>query len=139
MIKKKWLFYTTVILFVSLCFFFMSHFFSTTKNNPNLKVAFFIESSELLNAYLLDENKADSIYTDKVIEVYGTVKNITYLNNRKTIILNSNNNNSSVICDITYDENNSLKEVKKNQKIVVIGVCKGFLKDVILLDCYIKN
>ena len=62
------------------------------------------------------------------------MKEITHLNNRITVILNSKNENFGVICDINTNQNEKIEQLKKHQKIRVKGICKGFLKDVIILN-----
>ena len=84
-----------------------------------------------------DEERSDSLYADKIIEVTGHIKEIMFLNNRNTIILNSNTENFGVICDVNPNQKRKIKQLKKHQKIRVKGICKGFLKDVILLNCSI--
>ncbi|PQJ78366.1 OB-fold protein [Polaribacter porphyrae] len=111
---------------------------SSEKNLKNETVAFTIHSNDLLRAYSKNEEKTDTIYTNKIIEVIGTVKEISFLNSRNTVILQSNSNTFGVICDVNSAEKEKIKTLKENQKIIVKGLCKGFLKDVILLNCSIE-
>ncbi|MFY9241400.1 MAG: hypothetical protein WAO74_00080 [Polaribacter sp.] len=108
---------------------------SSEKNLENEKAELVLSSNDLVNAYSNNEKKSNNLYAGKIIEVTGTIKEITFLNNRNTIILNSNLETFGVICDLHSDEIEKIKQLKPNQKIRVKGICKGFLKDVILLNC----
>ena len=90
-----------------------------------------------MNAYSNNEEKSDSLYAGKIIEITGSIKEITFLNDRNTIILNSNSETFGVICDINPNQKEKINQLQKNQKIQIKGICKGFLKDVILLNCTI--
>ncbi|KGL64152.1 conserved hypothetical protein, tRNA-anti-like family [Polaribacter sp. Hel1_85] len=96
-----------------------------------------INSNDLIDSYILSEEKTDKLYSGKIIEVTGFVKEVTFLNNRNTVILYSQNKTSGIICDIHPSQIEKVKNLKEHQKIIVKGICKGFLKDVVLLNCYI--
>lgn len=98
-----------------------------------------ISSGELISSFIIDEDAANLMYRGKIIEVEGIVKDITFLNNRNTIFLYGKNKYSSVICDMYPNQEGEIKDLKKGQKIKIKGVCKGFLKDAILLNCMLIN
>nr|WP_271729736.1 hypothetical protein [Aquimarina algiphila] len=98
-----------------------------------------VNSSELISLFMLNENSANSVYRNKVIEVEGIVKEVTFLNNRNTVLLHGNNKYSSVLCDMKDDQVEEIKKLKKGQKVRIKGVCKGFLKDAIILHCILIN
>ena len=138
MIKKRE-FYVLIILMLFLTGLFVFIFLTPSKTfGPNDKAEIHINAKELIAAYLSDENKADMMYTNKLIQISGTLKSIKYLNNRNTLIINRGKNSSGIICDLNDNEINKLQNLRKDQKIEIKGVCKGFLKDVILLNCYIE-
>ncbi len=98
-----------------------------------------ISSGELTSFFILNEKSANSIYRGKVIEVEGIVKEVTFLNNRNTVLLQGDTKYSSVICDMRSNQIEEIKKLKQGQKIKIKGVCKGFLKDAILLNCMLIN
>ncbi|MEW7292152.1 OB-fold protein [Aquimarina sp. 2304DJ70-9] len=98
-----------------------------------------ISSGELTSTYILNEESANSIYRGKVIEVEGIVKEISFLNNRNTVLLHGDDKYSSVLCDMQSDQIEEVKKLKRGQKIKIKGICKGFLKDAILLNCMLIN
>jgi ABC-type lipoprotein release transport system permease subunit len=126
-----------LLLLVSGYCYIIPIFSSSEKNLQNELAERTVSSNDLINAYTINEEKSDRLYTGKIIEVSGFIKEISFLNNRNTIILNSNTETFGVICDINPTQTEKIKLLKKHQKISVKGICKGFLKDVILLNCSI--
>ena len=110
---------------------------SSEKDLENELPELVLNSEDLAIAYKNNEEKSDSLYAGKIIEVTGIIKEITFLNNRNTIILNSNTETFGVICDINPNQKEKINQLKQHQKIQVKGICKGFLKDVIMLNCTI--
>lgn len=137
MITKKHVFYIISIGFLVICIAIF--FLLDNKNLANTKPTVFIESNKLMNAFNNDEKKANKLYTGKVIEVAGTIQEINYLNKKTTLILNTDYTDSSIICELNNDETKKLIDIDKNKKILIKGICKGFLKDIILLNCYLET
>ncbi len=134
--KKKILYLFILILSIGV---FVLIFSNKEKNYANTKPSFVVNSNELINAYIQDEEKANALYTDKLIEISGTIKKINYLNQKSSIILNSDFNDSGIICELNNSESSKLSKLSKNRKVIVKGICKGFLKDVVLLNCYLDT
>tara|TARA_R110001592_G_scaffold8129_3_gene45032 strand:- start:1818 stop:2255 length:438 start_codon:yes stop_codon:yes gene_type:complete len=127
----------TLLLLVNGYYYILPMFKSSDKNLQNDLAELTVSSTNLINAYTINEEKSDRLYAGKIIEVSGFIKEISFLNNRNTIILNSNTETFGVICDVNPNQEEKIKLLKKHQKIRVKGICKGFLKDVILLNCSI--
>ena len=135
--NKLFLLMLSLLLLVNGYCYIVPMFKVSNKNLEKEVAELVLNSQDLINSYTLNEEKSDSLYSGKIIEVTGFIKKITFLNNRNTIILNSNNESFGVICDVHANEVEKLKKLKEHQKIRVKGICKGFLKDVILLNCSI--
>lgn len=137
--NRKNIFLTILILLLLISSYFIvgSIFKSSNINLEHKDAELTVNSNDLVSAYTLNEEKSDLLYTGKIIEVTGYIKEITFLNNRNTIFLNSNTETFGVICDVNPNQNEKIKLLKEHQKILVKGICKGFLKDVILLNCSI--
>jgi ABC-type lipoprotein release transport system permease subunit len=127
----------TLLLLIIGYYYILPMFKSSEKNLQNEHAERSVSSKELINAYTINEEKSDRLYAGKIIEVTGFIKEISFLNNRNTIILNSNTETFGVIYDVNPNQEEKIKLLKKHQKIRVKGICKGFLKDVILLNCSI--
>lgn len=135
--NKLFLLILSLLLLVNGYCYLVPMFKTSDKNLENEVAELVLNSQDLINSYTLNEEKSDSLYAGKIIEVTGFIKKISFLNNRNTIILNSNTDSFGVICDLHANEVEKIKQLKENQKIRVKGICKGFLKDVILLNCSI--
>ncbi len=98
-----------------------------------------ISSKNLVANFINDEERADTMFSGKIVEITGRVKEVTFLNNRNTVILYGQNTSSGIICDFGTNQLEEIKGLIKNQKITVKGVCKGFLKDVVILNCLLMK
>ena len=114
-------------------------FSKTEKDLQNINFDIAINSDELIASFIKDEKQSNNFYAEKIIEITGFVKEVTFLNNRNTVILYGKQKDFGIICDTHPSQINKIKSLKEHQKIKVKGICKGFLKDVILLNCYIET
>lgn len=139
--NKKTLFFILIITALVVSFFVKFFVFESkqTKNLKNEKASLVIDSEDLLSYFIMDEKKYNDLYTDKIIEVTGYVEELNFLNNKKTIILKSSTSDFGIICELNKEEEYKIHQLKQNDKITVKGICKGFLKDVILLNCIIET
>ena len=95
-----------------------------------------LNSNELVSLFLENENEANNQFSGKIIEVEGKVKEVTFLNNRNTVILRTSNDTFGIICDFEPSKISEIEKLSINQSVKIKGICKGFLKDVVLLNCY---
>ncbi|MDT7832937.1 hypothetical protein RQM59_11135 [Flavobacteriaceae bacterium S356] len=105
----------------------------------NVSTELNITSNKLVANFMDNEERADSMFSGKIVEITGRVKEVTFLNNRNTVILYGQNTASGIICDFDTNQLEEIKNLSKNQKITIKGVCKGFLKDVVILNCLLMN
>ncbi|SNR14069.1 OB-fold protein [Tenacibaculum jejuense] len=126
----------SVFLLVLGIFIYQAIFFD--KSIKKTESEFTISADQLLKEFEQNETQSNKKYTNKIITIYGSVKNISHLNNRRTIILN-NTTNSSIICDLDDKETTNINTIKVNQQLYIKGICKGYLKDVILLNCFLDT
>ena len=139
--KTKNKFFLLIILLLIIIngyYYIPKLFYSSKKNLENEVAELMLDSNDLIKSYALNEEKSNQLYAEKIIEVTGFIKEITFLNERNTVILNSENETFGVICDIHPNQEEKIKQLKEHQKIRLKGICKGFLKDVILLNCTIE-
>lgn len=130
----------TVLVFVLV--FSALYFYVAKENTIDITAAHTeiqISSEKLISSFLDNENIANSEYIEKTIEIEGVIKDITFLNNRYTVLLQGETDFSCVICDMQPNQYNNIKKLELGQDIVLKGICKGFLMDAIFLDCIILN
>lgn len=95
-----------------------------------------LSADELISMFTHDEKFANNTYVEKTIEVKGVVKNISSMNNRQTILLQSEQfKKNFVLCDMMPFGENQVEKISVGDTIILKGVCKGFLLDVIMLNC----
>lgn len=105
----------------------------------NISTELNISSKKLVANFLKNEEMADDAYAGKIVEITGQVKEVTFLNNRNTVILYGENNSSGIICDFGTNQSEEIRSLLKNDQVVIKGICKGFLKDVIILNCLLMK
>ena len=75
-------------------------------------------------------------YVNKVIEVSGVIKDISLLNDRYTVFLKSETfSKNFVMCDMSPSGKIQGDQLTIGDSITLKGVCKGYLLDVIMLNC----
>ncbi len=94
-------------------------------------------SAENLISTLQSKNQYES---DIVIAVSGIVHEINTMNKRTTILLNGNvAQETYIICDMNSNQTSTIETTKKGDSILIKGLLKGKLKDVIMLNCVITK
>ena len=109
-----------------------------SKSVQNKDAEFMFGASALVNEFITDEQMANSLYLDKVIQVTGTVNNIVDDGSIIVVSLKDPESTSGVLC--SFDKSSVLSSADKltmGSTITVKGVCTGFLLDVVLTKCSI--
>ncbi len=100
------------------------------------EMALSVTAQSILEAYITDEQKANSVYLDKAIEVKGEVGEITKTQQGKTVIsLKTKDPMAGIRC--TMKE--GVTAINAGQNVTIKGICTGYLMDVTLVDCYIDS
>ena len=112
----------------------MSSYTNIVKKEPKHEV----EAETIIQ--FVTNKKTNTIQANDVVEVRGIIKEINFLNNRTTIYLGSNSHDSTfIICDMQNSEKSQVALLNKFQAIKLKGIFKGFLSDIVLLDCVISQ
>ena len=85
--------------------------------------------------YTADEKKADAAYLNKVLELSGTVAEVTKNQDGATVV-NLETGDPMAAAQCTMREPNV--QVTKGQNIVIKGFCKGNNMGVVITDCILK-
>lgn len=134
---KIWTILTLAILWSGYQFvdIYLAH--SSRDGIFNSKTDIRISSKQLVSSFLTDSKKAEAIFVEKTVEVEGTLEKISTRNNRYTLFLRGSEENAFVMCDMSPNQVEPLRELQKGQTIRLKGVCKGFLMDAIFLNCIV--
>jgi tRNA_anti-like len=95
-----------------------------------------ITAVALFSAFETNEENANKLYLDKVIEVSGVVSEIiTNQSGKQVIILSTNNPMLGINCTME----NSIEPIQIGSTVSITGICTGYLSDVILTRGIIKK
>ena len=109
-----------------------------SKSVQKEEAEFMFGASALVNEFITDEQMANSLYLDKIIQVTGTVNNIVDDESVIVVSLKDPESTSGVLC--SFDKSVlSADDLTVGTKITVKGICTGFLLDVVLTKCSLVN
>lgn len=94
-------------------------------------------TTNIIEEFKNDEEKANKTYLDKIIQVEGTIENIDTANGNGIIVLGSGNSMENIICNMDPSENRKVLGLQKGQKLTIKGICTGYLLDVVLVGAVI--
>lgn len=98
----------------------------------NKKADMSVTAEQLLTDYEADETAANDKYLGKIIDVSGTVSNITTEEGKQKITLDTGNPISAIICEMEATDADAA--VKTGDPVHIKGLCSGYLSDVILVQ-----
>ena len=95
-----------------------------------------VDAVNLFSAYEADEAKANQTYNGKVVEVSGTIQDIsTDESGLLKLTLNAENDFGGVICQMNKEKNYTAEQFKIDSEVTLRGDCSGYLMDVVLIRC----
>ena len=127
-----------VIICAAIAWYLYNEYNEPHKGVADIRSDIQITATDLYSDFQSNETNANKKYLNKVIEVTGNVSEVQNVNGSQIILLSSAGNMGGVSCQLTNDENNKKKIVKKSTTITIKGKCSGYLMDVNLVDCELK-
>ncbi|HFS67943.1 MAG TPA: hypothetical protein ENK67_07010 [Flavobacteriia bacterium] len=126
--KKK------IILAVIISILIIMAFIIKIYNKPHINVTktlakFNVTSQKLTDDFLTDEDNANKKYVNQIIQVSGTIAEV----DQRIILIKDVNSDSDIQCN--FKKSIMDNDLKNGQKIIVKGLCTGYLLDVVLIDC----
>ena len=114
---------------------FFLYFNKTEKDTRLIETEASLTTKELIS--YIDNANTDQLknYIDKAIEVEGMLKELTFKNNRYSLLLTSENTDRLVLCEMQKDETSKAKALEEGTTVKIKGIYKGSLLDAILLNC----
>lgn len=110
-------------------------------NKPHKDIAhatpdFELASAQLFADFETDEAAAQARYLDKVVEVNGTVREVSAAEEGGlNVILNTESDFAGVICQFNAEQAEAAAGLQTGQEVTIKGVCTGMLMDVVLIRC----
>jgi DNA/RNA endonuclease YhcR with UshA esterase domain len=108
-------------------------------NVSEVSVDITITAAEILKDFTMDENVANAIYLEKIIEVTGVISDIKIEKEKGIIALQTNDDFGNVLAHLSVDATKEISSLKEGQTVTLKGICTGYLMDVILIKCEIIN
>lgn len=131
-IKNKKKLIILVIMICALLYFIINN---SVRNDTNQIETFEkLSSNELITEF---NNKSFNNLIEKAIEIKGTLKEVHLKNNSYTLFISNKNSKTFVLCELQKDQINKIPHLKIGQDILIKGILKGHLLDIILLNCII--
>lgn len=96
-----------------------------------------VSAMNLYEVYNSHEAEADKIYLDKIVEVMGTIDELTHSGEDIILTLGSQPTGGGISCRFSPGKEVTEKNITKGMEITVKGRCTGFNLDVNLTDCVI--
>lgn len=130
--KKKlivWLTFLALLISVSTVWFFIFYQPSISKRDVTKETALTLSVTDLLKAFQTNEEEANTKFTNKVIEVSGTVEKVLNDETGTVVFLKSEMEGTSVSGRLKAKQN-----VKENDLIVLKGILTGYILGQIQLN-----
>jgi len=110
------------------------------KNYSKVNADYTIQATALLSEFEKNESKANQKYMDKVVEVAGTIAEISKDQKGATVVaLRNADAFSGVLCTLQDISDDAIQPYSVGKPIKIRGVCTGMLMDVVLNKCVIVN
>jgi hypothetical protein len=107
------------------------------RNIEKSNVDFMLTSTELLAAFELNPQESEKKFNGKVVLVSGKIGSVGDSDGGINAILSVDNGFFGVNCSFTKDAALPVDQTKTDSIIKVKGECKGYIDDVILVNCSI--
>ena len=137
MLKKRTFFLMGGLLLIIIVALVVRVFYLYNKPHKNAQgepAVATLSAEALYKQYQDDETKANKNYLGKVVEVTGTLSQVMHSGSNEIWILSAASQ-GGINCQMFFDKNDTPKDPKPGDKIVLKGKCTGFLMDVNLTDC----
>lgn len=104
------------------------------------KVDYTLSATELFQEYSENQAIADQKFINRVIEVTGTIFEISEDQQGATVFfLDTGESNAGVLCTMTLEDTQKVTHKKVGDAITIKGFCSGMLMEVVLNRCSLVN
>lgn len=127
-----------IIITYSLIFLLIGGLYLVTKRSypdtHKLKTFKQFSSQNLIHEY---DSKGYDNFIEKALEINGILKKVHYKNNVYSLYLSYEVGKCYVICELQADQNHKIPNLKIGDELIIKGILKGKLLDIVLLNCII--
>lgn len=104
---------------------------SVSRDEP----AFRLTVPQLAEAYSQDEETANRLYTGKILEVEGTMKEMILSGSSLILLMGETSQPLGVSCYLNRDQKNKYRSLKRGTPVRIKGICNGLLLDIVMDKC----
>jgi uncharacterized protein YpmB len=138
---KKFIKALIIVLVVIIVIFLAAYLYFINmpdKDVSKLKPDYQVTASALAQEYESEPEMSDKKYIDKIIEVTGTITEISKDQNDSFVfILKQEDSNTGVLCTLSQENDKKASSYKVGDKVTIRGTCSGMLFEVVLNKCAI--
>ncbi|MBP7513873.1 MAG: hypothetical protein KA791_04955 [Flavobacteriales bacterium] len=122
-----------ILLLGAGCFFAYRMYNAKTPTASERAADVDVDAVALFQAFSQDEVAAGKLYNDKVLQVKGTVREVSSPGNGPVnVLLETGDAMGAVVCEFPPD---AVLAWQKGQNVTIKGFCAGFMLDVLLQRC----
>ncbi|WP_158841827.1 OB-fold protein [Polaribacter sp. L3A8] len=137
--KKNKIIISILIIVISVVFAVYKVYNKPHVNVADTKSEITLTADKIINDFSLDETKANGLYLDKIIKVYGKIDKLNLVKEKGIITLKTKDDFGSVLCHLSEKGTKKMSLLKEGQSISIKGICTGYLLDVILVNGEVTN
>lgn len=137
-LKRKYIWLSVSILIIIAGAFAYNEYNRKPADLSDVKSQLNITADSLVMVFETDEQKANALYLGKPIDITGLIAEIN--NQQDTLVnvtLGKKNDLHKVSCLINVNHISEIKNYKVGDKIMLRGICNGYLMDVELNRCVV--
>ena len=116
-----------------------SNFLKTSPGTSKLETEIEISAEDLMIAFENDENKANGLYLNKILEVRGKVVGTDQSEMAKPTIDLETSGFGVIKCTLESADDFDLNSINNEAELTLKGECIGYLLDVLLNNAIILN
>lgn len=128
----KKIFYIVVIALVIAMFVGYKLYNKPHANLQTQKAEVTLSASKLFEVFDADEEKANTLYLNKVIEVNGDVVEIRNVEGNTQLVLACGSDLANVVCEMDQRYIDKLTNISPGQSVTIRGMCSGKLMDIVI-------
>jgi len=131
MTRNRWLLVSVIVLAAAIIFSVRLY------NKPHRSVGsaspdFRLSATELVEAFISDEARANSAYGGKVIAVSGTIREVIADSSGSILVMGDTTMDTSVSCYLQEEQADVVHGLRSGDAVTVKGVCNGLVMDVMI-------
>lgn len=140
--KPKYLLLIVLVAIVIVAFVGLKMYFKPHADVNKLKADFTVEAPTLINEFQEQEDAATAKYSEKVLEIRGTLASKSQLSNGTTLlVLEDEMEGISCQLDNNWVSNNQevIESLEPGSSVTLKGVCKGYLMEIKVSPAVVVN